>query len=158
VTGDFFAAVPEADLYLLKMVLHDWDDEQCVRILRKCRTAVRPNGRTLIVEMVIGELGWAGLRHPCGTLRPVITTRPPSRPTSPLISFRPPTSPNRHRTSQTQLPRRLARPFQHYPPALYRAHPKYVFGTDTTSASISFLSSPDRAMSLWPSDQCRHFQ
>jgi hypothetical protein len=42
VTGDFFAAVPEADLYLLKMVLHDWDDEQCVRILRNCRTAVRP--------------------------------------------------------------------------------------------------------------------
>jgi len=58
------------------------------------------------------RVGWAGLRHPCRTLRPVITTRPPSQPTSPLINFRPPTSPNRHRTSHSQLPRRLSRPFQ----------------------------------------------
>ncbi len=55
--GDFFEAVPEADLYLLKLILHDWDDTQCVQILRNCRSAVRAGGRALIVEMVIGELG-----------------------------------------------------------------------------------------------------
>ena len=69
-TGDFFAAVPEADLYLLKMVLHDWDDEQCVRILRNCRTAVRPNGRALIVEMVIGELGGPDFATPAAPYDP----------------------------------------------------------------------------------------
>lgn len=57
VVGDFFATVPEADLYLLKMILHDWDDERCVQILRNCRAAVHPRGRALIVERVIGELG-----------------------------------------------------------------------------------------------------
>ena len=57
VAGDFFAAVPEADIYLLKMILHDWDDDQCVQILRNCLAGVRPGGKALIVEMVIGELG-----------------------------------------------------------------------------------------------------
>ena len=36
VGGDFFEAVPSADLYLLKCVLHDWDDESCVKILSRC--------------------------------------------------------------------------------------------------------------------------
>lgn len=34
---DFFESVPPGDLYLLKFVLHDWDDESCVKILRRCR-------------------------------------------------------------------------------------------------------------------------
>lgn len=55
--GDFFDAVPSADLYLLKMILHDWDDERAVTILRNCRSSVTEPGRALIVEMVIGELG-----------------------------------------------------------------------------------------------------
>jgi hypothetical protein len=59
VAGDFFATVPAADLYLLKMILHDWDDQRCVEILRNCRAAVRPGGRALIVERLIGELGRA---------------------------------------------------------------------------------------------------
>jgi hypothetical protein len=53
----FFVAVPAADLYLLKLVLHDWDDEDCVQILRNCRSSARPNGRVLIVERVIGQVG-----------------------------------------------------------------------------------------------------
>jgi hypothetical protein len=60
VAGDFFAEVPAADLYLLKTVLHDWDDESCVTILRNCRAAVRPGGRVAVVEMVIGEAGEPG--------------------------------------------------------------------------------------------------
>jgi hypothetical protein len=57
IAGGFFQEIPSADLYLLKMIMHDWDDDQCVTILRNCRTAVREGGRALVVEMVIGELG-----------------------------------------------------------------------------------------------------
>ena len=54
--GDFFAAVPAADLYLLKAVLHDWDDDSCVRILRNCRAAARPGARMIVIENVIRDL------------------------------------------------------------------------------------------------------
>jgi hypothetical protein len=55
VAGDFFDAVPEGDLHLLKYILHDWDDESCVRILRQCRQAMRPGARIAVVDMVIAE-------------------------------------------------------------------------------------------------------
>jgi hypothetical protein len=54
--GDFFAAVPAADLYLLKAILHDWDDDSCVRILRNCREAARPDARLIVIENVIRDL------------------------------------------------------------------------------------------------------
>ncbi|MDP9794187.1 hypothetical protein J2S43_002699 [Catenuloplanes nepalensis] len=57
VPGDFFEAVPAADLYLLKMIMHDWDDEQCVAILRNCRASAAEGARALVIEMVVGELG-----------------------------------------------------------------------------------------------------
>jgi hypothetical protein len=57
VAGDFFDAVPAADLYLLKMIMHDWNDEQCIRILANCRAAASGVRRALVVEMVIGEIG-----------------------------------------------------------------------------------------------------
>ncbi|GAA5192260.1 methyltransferase [Rugosimonospora acidiphila] len=53
--GDFFEQVPEGDLFLLKHILHDWQDEECVRILRNCRAAMRPGGRIAIVEIVMDE-------------------------------------------------------------------------------------------------------
>ncbi|WP_051458120.1 methyltransferase [Microbispora sp. ATCC PTA-5024] len=55
--GDFFDEVPTADLYLLKWILHDWDDEACVRLLRNCRAAARPGARALVFEIVLGEVG-----------------------------------------------------------------------------------------------------
>ena len=56
VGGDFFEAVPAgADLYALKFILHDWPDDECIRILRNCRQAVAAGGRVLIVEHVIPE-------------------------------------------------------------------------------------------------------
>jgi hypothetical protein len=61
VAGDFFQAVPAADLYLLKAVLHDWSDEQCVRILRNCRASARLGARAMVVENVIGEIGAPGI-------------------------------------------------------------------------------------------------
>ncbi|MGH3169985.1 MAG: methyltransferase [Trebonia sp.] len=58
VTGDFFEAVPEGgDLYLLRNILHDWDDEKCVRILANCRQAMRPGARVVVLEMILGEIG-----------------------------------------------------------------------------------------------------
>lgn len=54
--GDFFASVPEGgDLYLLKFILHDWDDERSALILRNIRKAIRPDGRVAIVEMVLPD-------------------------------------------------------------------------------------------------------
>jgi SAM-dependent methyltransferase len=54
VGGDFFEQVPAGgDLYLLKFVLHDWGDEDSVRILGCIRRAVAPSGRLAVVEMVL---------------------------------------------------------------------------------------------------------
>jgi hypothetical protein len=55
VAGSFFDAVPEgADAYLLKAVLHDWEDEDAVRILRRCRAAIPDHGAVLVVERDLG--------------------------------------------------------------------------------------------------------
>ncbi len=59
--GDFFQSVPEGDLLLLKYVLHDWDDAECVTILRNCRRALRPGGRVAVVELLLGDIGSTGL-------------------------------------------------------------------------------------------------
>jgi hypothetical protein len=54
VTGDFFASVPDgADAYLLKSVIHDWDDERAAAILRSCRRAMPAGGKVLVVEPVL---------------------------------------------------------------------------------------------------------
>ncbi len=54
IAGDFFEAAPEgADAYIMKMILHDWDDERCIQILTNCRKAMRPNGRVLAAEIVL---------------------------------------------------------------------------------------------------------
>lgn len=54
--GDFFSGVPKgADAYMMKYIIHDWSDEQSRAILRHCREAMRPEGRVLVVEHVIGK-------------------------------------------------------------------------------------------------------
>ena len=55
--GDFFEAVPRGDLHLLKFILHDWSDEQCIQILRHCREAMTPGGRIVIIEMIVDGAG-----------------------------------------------------------------------------------------------------
>jgi len=57
VAGDFFRSVPPADVYLLKQVLHDWNDQQCRAILERCAGGLSPGGRLLLVEMVIPDDG-----------------------------------------------------------------------------------------------------
>lgn len=54
VGGDFFSSVPAgADAYVLRHVIHDWQDEKAATILRNCRNALGENGRLLVVETVI---------------------------------------------------------------------------------------------------------
>jgi O-methyltransferase domain/Dimerisation domain len=49
--GDFFTGVPAGgDVYLLKWILHDWDDAAAARILRECRRAMTARSRLLVVE------------------------------------------------------------------------------------------------------------
>ena len=49
--GDFFESVPGgADCYVIKGVLHDFDDDQCVTILSHCRNAAHPNGHVVIAN------------------------------------------------------------------------------------------------------------
>jgi hypothetical protein len=56
VGGDCFASVPAGgDAYLLKWVIHDWNDERSLTILRSCRSAMAPDGRLLLVERVVPE-------------------------------------------------------------------------------------------------------
>lgn len=54
VAGDFFESVPRgASAYLLRHIIHDWDDEKSVAILRNCRAATGANARLLIVEGIV---------------------------------------------------------------------------------------------------------
>ena len=54
VGGDFFASVPTGgDVYLLKTVLHDWDDEKSRRILTSCRQALGPDARLVVIELLL---------------------------------------------------------------------------------------------------------
>ena len=55
VGGSFFEAVPTGDLYLLKQVLHDWNDEECTRILGAIRRAINPGGRLAVIDHLLSE-------------------------------------------------------------------------------------------------------
>ncbi|RPE45875.1 O-methyltransferase [Streptomyces sp. Ag109_O5-1] len=52
-SGDFFTAVPEGDVLVLKRILHDWEDDQCVTLLDRCRAALAPGGRIMVVDAVV---------------------------------------------------------------------------------------------------------
>jgi hypothetical protein len=56
VEGDFFAALPAgAGAYLLSRIVHDWGDEDAVKILRTCRAAMADGARLLLVEAVLPQ-------------------------------------------------------------------------------------------------------
>jgi ubiquinone/menaquinone biosynthesis C-methylase UbiE len=56
VAGSFFDFVPkDADGYLMKMVLHDWNDEQSLQILANCQKAMKAGSKLLVIESVIPE-------------------------------------------------------------------------------------------------------
>ncbi|WVZ83668.1 hypothetical protein U9M48_030794 [Paspalum notatum var. saurae] len=58
VAGDMFESIPHADAVLLKNVLHDWSDEDCVKILKRCKEAIparNEGGKVIIIDMVRGS-------------------------------------------------------------------------------------------------------
>ena len=64
-SGNFFEAVPKSgDVYIMKSILHDWNDEACVKILANCRAAMNEKGKVLVVDNVIApgnDPGWGKL-------------------------------------------------------------------------------------------------
>ncbi|MDQ6833229.1 MAG: acetylserotonin O-methyltransferase [Chloroflexota bacterium] len=55
VPGDFFTAVPPGDAYILRQIIHDWDDIRATAILANCRRAMQGAGKVLVVERAIGS-------------------------------------------------------------------------------------------------------
>ena len=56
VAGDFFKAVPPGgDLYMMKWIIHDWNDDQAITILRNCRNQMKPGSRLIIFDSVVPE-------------------------------------------------------------------------------------------------------
>lgn len=56
VGGDFFIGVPSGgDAYLLAQILHDWNDERSVAILRQCRRVIPAQGKLLVIELVLPQ-------------------------------------------------------------------------------------------------------
>jgi hypothetical protein len=54
VSGDFFQQIPYADIYILKQVFHNWPDNSCSDILKKCAEA-NPDAQVLVIERVIRD-------------------------------------------------------------------------------------------------------
>lgn len=56
IAGDFFASVPSGgDIYVLKTIIHDWNDERSTVILRNCRRAIPCEGKLLLIEQIMPE-------------------------------------------------------------------------------------------------------
>ncbi|KAM3339531.1 putative O-methyltransferase 3 [Capsicum galapagoense] len=53
VAGDMFQKIPAANAVLLKSILHDWNDEECVKILKNCKDAITRSGKVIIIDMVM---------------------------------------------------------------------------------------------------------
>jgi ubiquinone/menaquinone biosynthesis C-methylase UbiE len=62
--GSMFDAVPPADVYIMKHIIHDWDDARCLRLLKNCADAMQPAmlgaGRVICVDAVIPPMGDTG--------------------------------------------------------------------------------------------------
>lgn len=58
IAGDMFESIPSADAILLKLVLHAYNDEECIKVLKKCREAIKSKGeggKVIIIDIVIDE-------------------------------------------------------------------------------------------------------
>jgi hypothetical protein len=57
VGGDMFESVPPADVYIMKHIIHDWDDARCIRLLQNCRSSMTGDGRVISVDAILPPLG-----------------------------------------------------------------------------------------------------
>lgn len=53
IAGDFFESVPSGDVYILRHIVHDWNDHDAISILKNCKKAMNTDGRIVVVEAVI---------------------------------------------------------------------------------------------------------
>nr|BAM37634.1 O-methyltransferase [Eschscholzia californica] len=54
IEGEMFKSIPSADAILMKCILHDWNDDECIEILKKCKEAVpKEGGKVIIVDIVL---------------------------------------------------------------------------------------------------------
>ncbi|KAL4299567.1 hypothetical protein S245_058987 [Arachis hypogaea] len=51
--GDMFESVPNGDAIFIKNILHDWDDEGCLKILKNCRKAIPNDGKVIVVDKIL---------------------------------------------------------------------------------------------------------
>jgi hypothetical protein len=57
VGGNMFDSVPPADAYIMKHIIHDWDDEHCVRLLKNCHRGMQGSARLICVDSVLPPMG-----------------------------------------------------------------------------------------------------
>ena len=57
VDGDMFESVPPADAYILKHIIHDWEDEKCIQLLQNCCRSMHTGGRVVCVDAVLAPMG-----------------------------------------------------------------------------------------------------
>jgi ubiquinone/menaquinone biosynthesis C-methylase UbiE len=58
--GNMFISLPPADTYIFKHIIHDWDDDHCVRVLRNCRNTMQGDGRIICIDSIVPPMGDSG--------------------------------------------------------------------------------------------------
>jgi hypothetical protein len=58
--GNMFESVPQADAYVMKHIIHDWEDERCIQLLKNCHHSMHHDGRVFCIDSVIPPMGDAG--------------------------------------------------------------------------------------------------
>ncbi|CAN7027258.1 hypothetical protein BRARA_F03756 [Brassica rapa] len=53
VSGDMFIEVPKGDAVFMKLILHDWTDEHCIKLLKNCWKSLPEKGKVIVVDMII---------------------------------------------------------------------------------------------------------
>lgn len=60
VGGNMFESIPSGDAIFIKFILHNWGDDDCIKVLKNCKKALHENGKVLIYELVMHPNGrWA---------------------------------------------------------------------------------------------------
>lgn len=57
IAGDMFDSVPAAHVYIMKHIIHDWEDEKCIQLLENCRRSMQGDGRVICVDSVLPPMG-----------------------------------------------------------------------------------------------------
>ncbi len=60
VAGNMFDSVPAADVYIMKHIIHDWEDDECIRLLQNCHQSMQGDGRVICVDSVLPPMGNVG--------------------------------------------------------------------------------------------------